>query len=110
MNQRRQFGPLLTLEQLHLLLKLNPSSKRFFGVTAPADSLNGSLERESDFRLLSFQQKVWHAVSHDLDCLSRRAVPIQSRPVRFSLRFFRIGATAKSLLAPMRQPRVSARY
>src|SRR6266436_1203809 len=77
MNHRRQFGPLLTLRQLHFLLKANASVQRFLGVPAPTNAFYGGLKRQCNFRLLSLQNKVRKATLNNPDCLSRRATPLE---------------------------------
>src|SRR6266404_88166 len=109
MNQRSQFGPLLTLEQLHFLLKSQASVLRFFGVPSTANALNGLLKSQRNFSLLSLQKEVRHTRLNQADGFPRRTIPIQFRPVMRFPAFRRVHASTKSVLAPKRKTRIGVR-
>jgi hypothetical protein len=109
MNQRRKFGPLLTLRQLHLLLKSQASVDRFFGVPRPSDSFYGRLECKRDVSLFSLKQKVRQAVENDIDRFPGRTVPVQFFSPLGTRSLFRAGGPTKILFTPKRKTRIRVR-
>ena len=94
---------LLTLQQLHLLLKFDPSIQRFCGVPLAPNARNSFLKSQRSLSLLALKHEVGHAPTKDCDSLSGRNIPLESvSPFRivFDLN---IRASLKRGLAPKRQ-------
>ena len=109
MNQRRQFGPLLTLRQLHFLLKFKPRLHGFLTVPTSPNALHGGLKRQGDFCLLSLQNEVRHAALYQIDGLQRGTIPLERRSPFLSSFSSKAGRSTKNSFAPKNQAGIGVR-
>jgi hypothetical protein len=109
LNHGRKFGPLLTLQDLHLLLKRSPNIHRFLGVSTTTDTLHCFLKSQGKFRLFSLEKKVRHTSTEDVYGLSRSNRPPQNRTPLSSFAFRSIRIPAEFVSAPNRESRVGVR-
>lgn len=107
MNKRRKFGPLLTLRDLHLLLKSDANIYRFFGVPAPTKPFRHCvLEGQRESSLLSLEQEVRHTTSEKINSLPRTDRPSQGRTPLLTASFGWIRISSKLRPAPQSQARI----
>jgi len=102
MNNVIRRNGICSLQQLHLLLKLNPSVKSFLGVPLASNSRNSFLEGKSNFGLLALQDEIRKASSENCDSLPRRDVPLKliSPLGILGASFYKISASIENVFTP----------
>src|ERR1700688_810369 len=101
MNNVIRRNGLCSLQQLHLLLNIEPSVVRFWGMSLPSHRVSNSLlKNECKFSLLSFEKEVRQTAAQNLSGFFGRTVPLETvSPLRITLPV-KIGRTSESVFAP----------